>query len=332
MEAGRAFYRDLLPRLEQTSGIEAVAIGQPPFSVGLQTSITPEGEHTERFPSPVVIVSPMYFRVLGIPLMRGRLFTATDTAESGPVTIISRSLAAKVWPGQDPIGRRITSNDPARDRKVRWMTVVGVVGDVRNAGLEQPLEADLYEPLDQNRNMDPNNVLVRTSGDPLGSLPAIRSLVHTIDKGRAVTRVATMEERLSRMLAPRRFNLFVIGVFSVLAFVLAVVGIYAVVSQTVAARTREVATRIALGASGARILVLVVRQNLIPIAAGEIIGAGIALGLNRLMQTLVFGVTTTDAPTYVAIGITWTATAVLACVIPASRAMRIDPVVALKCE
>ncbi len=138
--------------------------------------------------------------------------------------------------------------------------------------------------------------------------------------------------RLSRLLAPRRFNLLVIGLFAALAFILAVVGIYAVVSQAVVSRAREIATRSALGADAASILRLVIRQNVRPILAGELVGVGLALGLNRLLETMVFGVTTTDAATYAVIAVTWLATALLASAIPAARATRIDPIIALRCE
>ena len=330
LQAGRVFYRDLLERVTKVPGVEAAAVGGVPIIVGGVSGITVDGR-SGIVSCGVQTVSEQYFRTVGIPLVAGRGLAATDDAGSALVAVLSRSLAASLWPHGDALGRRVAFGDPGRDG-VPWATVVGVVEDTRNEGLEKNPMPVVYKPLWQDKTFDPNNLLVRAVDDPTTLLPALRTVVRNIDRNRALTRVATLDDRLSALVAPRRFNLFVIGVFSVLAFLLAVVGVYAVVSHTVAIRTREIGTRMMLGASRGTILRLVVRQNAPPILAGVGIGIALSVAMNRAMTTMVFGVTTTDAGTYATVAVAWAAVALAACVIPAGRAARIDPMAALKRE
>jgi putative ABC transport system permease protein len=330
LQSGRVFYRDLLERVTTMSGVEAAAIGGVPISVGGFSGITVDGR-SGMVRCGVQTVSEQYFRTVGIALVGGRELAATDDAGSAPVAVVSRSLAASIWPDGGALGRRVAFGDPGRDA-VPWVTVVGIVEDTRNEGLETMPRPVVYKPLWQDRTFDPNNLLVRAVDDPRTLLPALRTVVRDLDRNRALTRVATLDDRLSALIAPRRFNLFVIGVFSLLAFLLAVVGVYAVVSHTVAIRTREIGTRMMLGASRGTILRMVTRQTAFLIVTGEVIGITMALGMNRAMTTMVFGVTTTDARTYVTIVGSWAAVALAACLIPASRAARIDPMAALRRE
>jgi putative ABC transport system permease protein len=330
LQAGRVFYRDLLQRVAAIPGVEVAAVGGVPISVDVGTGLTVEGR-------PGIVrctantVSEQYFQTVGVRLVTGRYLVATDDAGSAPVAVVSRSLAAQLWPGTTAVGRRVAFGDPARSA-VPWTTVVGVVEDTRNDGLEKTPRPMVYKPLWQDKTFDPNNLLVRSAGDPKTLLPALRAVVRSLDKDRALARVATLDDRLSALMAPRRFNLFVIGIFSVVAFLLAVVGVYAVVAHTVAIRTREIGTRMMLGADRGAILRLIVRQNAWLIFTGVGIGIALALAANRAMTTMVFGVTTTDATTYAAIAGVWTVVALAACVVPASRAMRIDPIAALRRE
>jgi putative ABC transport system permease protein len=328
LQAGRVFYRDLLERVATIPGVEAAAVGGVPISLGGGSAITVEG-HPGTVRCGVETVSDQYFHTVGITLLAGRQLAATDDASSAPVVVVSRSLAALLWPRGDALGRRMAFGDPVRDG-VPWVTVVGIVEDTRNVGLETMPRPVVYKPLWQDKTFDPNNLLVRATGEPKTLLPALRSTVRNLDKNRALARVATLDDRLAALVAPRRFNLFVIGVFSVLAFALALVGIYAVVAHTVALRTREIGTRMILGADRGTIVRLITRQNAVLILAGEAIGIAMALGVNRAMTTMVFGVTTTDTATYASIAVVWAGVALAACLVPASLAMRIDPMAALR--
>ncbi len=330
LKAGRAFYRTLLERLKNLPDVESAAIGGIPISSSMSLQTRIEGR-----PDPVrinaAIVTDGYFRTVGIRLVAGRLLLPSDSENGAPVAVVSRSLAARAWTAGDAIGRRLaTDGDPATDKTVPWVTVVGVVEDTRNHGLEEGPAPLVYLPLWQNRSIDPENLVLRTAAEPTTILPAVRAVVRSVDRDRAVTRVATLDERILELVAPRRFNLFVIGIFSVLAFALAIVGVYAVVAHTVALRTREIGTRMVLGANRANILALVARQNGWLIATGELAGLAIALALNHAMTTLVFGVTTTDAPTYVITSAVFAAVALVACYVPGRRATRIDPLRALR--
>jgi putative ABC transport system permease protein len=331
MAAGRRFYRELIGRVQALPGVDAAAVGSVPIARDTGSAFWVEGR-PDKLDCAFSPVTDQFFRVFGIRLMEGRTFAAIDTTDATPVAVLSRSLARQLWPNASAIGKRIAFSDPATERTVAWASIVGVVDDTRNDGLEKTPRPQAYVPLWQNRMIDPNNMVVRTAGNPRDLLPAIRTVVREIDKDRALARVATLDDRIAELVAPRRFNLFVIGVFSMLAFVLAIVGVYAVVSHTVAIRTREIGTRMVLGADRVTIFRLVARQSLSLILLGEVMGLTTALGVNRLMKMMVFGVTTTDASTYATTACVFAAIALLASYVPARRATRIDPMTALRCE
>ena len=313
--------------MQRIPGVERAATGMVPLAKSVSTAVT-----SESAAQPVRVfadaTSPDYFSALRIPLLAGRMFDASDVAASPRVAIVSRKTAARLWPGSpgNAVGRRISMSSRG------GVTVVGIVGDVRGQGLEKDVVLDVYFPDLQTDWLGSNNLMVRVNGDPRSVLPGIRSAVRSIDPTQAVSRIATLDERISSLIAPRRFNLFVLGVFSVLAFLLAAVGVYGVVSQTVAMRTREIGIRVALGANRPDVLRTVAQQGVSLVIAGDAIGLLVALALNRVMQTMVFGVTTTDATTYATVTIAWAAVAVLACYVPARRATTIDPIAALRCE
>jgi putative ABC transport system permease protein len=241
------------------------------------------------------------------------------------VAVVNRAAAQAWWPDANPLGR-MANRDQQR------LQVVGVIEDVRRAHLETAPSPTIYLSAAQTRNVWINNLLVRTSGDARSILPAVREIMRSMDREQALARIPTLEESLSRATAPRRNLLWLVGFFSGMALLLAVIGIYGVVSESVAQRIPEIGVRMALGAGKANVMALIARQGLWLIVAGTLTGMGVAVAFNRMMTAFVFGIATTDAVTY-AIACLCTAAATLtACLLPAGRAARIDPVIALRHE
>jgi putative ABC transport system permease protein len=277
------------------------------------------------------LASEDYFETMGIRLVRGRLFNSHDTNDSQPVAIIDETLARKYWGTEDPVGKRITFE--GSDDKPRWREVVGLVAHVRNEGLEGESRGQYYAPYAQAAGGGPNLfVVVRTDGDPASLAPSVRGAIAGIDRDLPVFRVATMEQMVSDSLAQRRFSMLLFGIFAALALVLAVVGLYGVMSYAVAQRTHEIGLRMALGAQGRDVLRMVVGQGMGLVAIGLGIGLLGALGFTRLMASLLYGVSASDPATYAGIAILLGAVALLASYIPARRATKVDPMVALRYE
>jgi predicted permease len=327
----RPFYDEVIARIERLPGVEAAAIGGNPMRGSLGTALHLEGDGEKRTVS-VDVPGPHYFRALRIPVLQGRVFNESDTGDSEPVAIVSRTAAARFWPGETAVGQRITEDQVAEKTPIRWLTVVGVVEDVRSDGVEHEPGPRVYLPFAQQRTFDPLRIVLRTTADPRAIVAAVRNVVRSVDRDQAMGPAETLSDHLAGVLAPRRFNLFVIGVFSILACVLAAVGVYGVVSQVVSMRTREIGTRVALGARRVDVFRLVVRRTVWMVLLGVALGLGMALTLNRLMTTMVYGVATTDPGTYVTVSLAWATVAVAASLGPARRATRIDPIVALRCE
>jgi putative ABC transport system permease protein len=277
------------------------------------------------------LASEDYFETMGIRLVRGRLFNSHDTNDAQQVAIVDETLARKYWGTEDPVGKRITFEGP--DDKPRWREVVGLVAHVRNEGLEGESRGQYYAPYAQATGGGPNLfVVVRTDGDPASLAPSVRGAIAGIDRDLPVFRVATMEQMVSDSLAQRRFSMLLFGIFAALALVLAVVGLYGVMSYAVAQRTHEIGLRMALGAQAADVLRMVVGQGMGLVAIGLGIGLLGALGLTRLMSSLLYGVSASDPATYAGIAILLGAVALLASYIPARRATKVDPMVALRYE
>jgi putative ABC transport system permease protein len=273
-------------------------------------------------------ISPDYFRAMGIPLRQGRFFSDQDREGSVPVIIISEAMARQFWPGQDPIGRRLT---PSFHHQQGPREVVGVVGDVKAQGLDAEASAMMYVPYKQAPR--PYMTLVaRTASDPQNSIQAISKAIYSLDKEQAITNVRTMEQTLADSISGRRFNMMLLIVFAALALVLAAVGVYGVMNYAVALRRRELGIRIALGAQAGDVLRLVLGQGLMLTLAG--IGAGLAAayGLTRLMASLLYGVTATDFLTFFIVSGTLVAVGLLASYLPARRATKVDPMIALRAE
>jgi putative ABC transport system permease protein len=336
-----SFLSDLQSRVKTLPGVQSVSVSNglpfeganfPPFVIEGQPPPAPGQDPTGL----LYTVSTDYFKTMGIDLVRGRLFSSQDTRESPQVALIDEVFARQYFPNQDPIGQRFKLNTPGADSH----EIVGVVRHVEHVGLEGQTAstAEFYFNFDQlpiatlPRYVRRVNVLVRTTVEPLSLAGPVRNQISALDKDQAVFNVRTMEQALSRSVAARRFSMILLGVFALLALTLAAVGIYGVISYSVAQRTREVGIRMALGASTSDVIKLVVRDGLKLVLIGVGVGLAGALALTRMMATLLFGVTTTDALTYTTVALVLIVVALIACCIPARRATKVDPLVALRFE
>jgi putative ABC transport system permease protein len=273
-------------------------------------------------------VTPGYFEALGIPLVRGRLLTDADTKDAPGAVVINRAMAKRYWPDGDPIGKRLKLNRSDTD----WSTIVGIVGDVRSFGLDQPARAEMYFPHAQRRDSAGMAIVVRTGGDPTALAPTVRGALAELDAAQPIFDVRPMSELVARSLAQRRFALLLMLVFAGVALLLAAVGIYGVMSYTVAQRTQEIGIRVALGATPSSVLAMVLKDGMRLVTGGLVLGLAAALGLTRLLSSMLYGVATTDLLTYVAIAVVLAAVALVATVIPARRATRVDPMLALRAD
>jgi putative ABC transport system permease protein len=275
------------------------------------------------------VSSPSYFATMGIPLRAGRVFTDADDDRSQQVVVVEVGLAQSLWPGRDPVGRRLKLKGQGASEA--WRTVVGVVGDVRHEGPESVPHKMLYVPIRQFPQIF-SYVVLRTTGDPLAVVTAARRAVMDIDPNQAVYRVETMGEKLARATAWRRFYTLLLGAFAAVSLVLAIVGVYGVMAYSVAQRTREIGIRMALGARRQGVVGLVLRQALTLTLIGAGLGLAVSLGLTRAVSGLLYGVAATDLATFTGACLVLAAFAALAGYLPARRASRIDPVTALRVE
>jgi putative ABC transport system permease protein len=276
-------------------------------------------------------VTPDYFRVMGIPLVRGRGFDARDGADSQRVAVINETFARKYFPDQNPLGQRLDFSDGEPD-PTSVLEIVGMVGDVRHAGLEEESGPEYYVPFAQSTAPRVTIVARSASGDTSALAGSLRGIVRQVDKNLPVFNVRTMDELLSESVARRRFNMALLAGFALVALLLACLGIYGVMSYTVAQRTHEIGIRMALGAQASQIVRMVVRQGMLLAVVGVVIGTIGALLLTRWMESLLYGVSATDPMTFVAVALGLGAVALLACFIPARRASRVDPMEALRYE
>jgi putative ABC transport system permease protein len=274
-------------------------------------------------------VSASYFETIGIPLLRGRSFTSADTAEAPWVVVINDSMAREYWPSENPIGQRIQ----ASGGRPTWRTVIGVVGDVLHEGLDGAARPEMYLPVDQAMNIESNpTIVVRAETTPGAAAGELRATVSAIDPAIAVDRIETMQQLVSGSVAQPRFRTMIITAFSLLALVMASIGIYGVMNYLVIQRTREFGIRLSLGATPTDVLRLVLGRAATLIGAGTCFGLVGSVLLVRLITKLLFGTAPLDPLTFAAVPVLLAAVALAASYIPARRATRIDPTVALRYE
>ncbi len=335
-----SFQRELIARVSALPGVTAATLASTvPFSGS--TSVNTFELVGAEFPegiegrSLLTIVEPGYFRTMGIPLVRGRTFTAQDNADAPGVVIINEAMAERFWPGQDPIGKQIWQRphgDEGGDPEPEdFVTIIGIVGNLKHRQLGEEIEAKRYRPLGQltRRSL---SVVIRTSTDPLQLAPLVRSTIWEIDNRVTLRRLATMEQLVSRSAAEPRFRTLLLSTLAGIAVMLSMIGIYAVIAYSVAQGTREIGVRMALGADPATVLRQVVGHGLRLAIVGVVIGTGVALVATSVLESYLYEVSTTDPATFAAVGVLVVAVAVLSTLIPARRATRIDPMVALRSD
>ena len=330
-----SFYKQLMEKLYQTPGIAAAGCSTDlPLLGGWTHAFTVEGYQPPPGPELSLdnhsVIYGDYLQTMRIPLLRGRNFTERDGPKSTHVLIVSESLAKKYWPGQDPLGKRLKWGPP--ESTDPWLTVVGVVGDVKQGPLETATDTHTYEPYAQLGAPLSLRVAVRGQGDSAGLAAEVRGVVRGLDPQLALGSVRTMDEVISRSTASRRFSLALLGSFAALALVLAAIGIYAVLAYSVARRTHEIGVRMALGARSGDVVRLVLGQGLRVTAIGICFGVAGALGLTRFLGSMLYEVQPTDPPTFVAVLLLLLSVSIAASYLPARRAMRVDPMVALRYE
>ncbi len=330
------FLREVLRRARLLPGVEQAAIGQD-SAVPLNHDPNPfpfilEGRPSQHSAPPQVertAVTPEYFHLLAIPLERGRLFTNSDDENAPQVAVINQAMARTYWPGDDPIGKRFTLNP--RRQQPAWITVVGIVTDARTESLEQRSVPLVY--LSSYQVPDKELVVFLRGHLDLVALPdQVRDVIQSVNPELPVYGAQTLDEAVTASLAQRRFSMQIVAIFAATALLLAALGIYGTISFLVSERTREIGVRLALGASRGAILAMVLRQGLALAVAGAALGLSGALILSRLMAGLLYGVTPHDPLTFIGVTLVLSAVALLACYIPARRAMRVDPLVALHYE
>jgi putative ABC transport system permease protein len=331
------FWQQLLDRVQALPGVESAAVGTvvPLTDSHSRTDITIEGMALPKpgsFPHPDYhLVSPAYLRTLGVPLLRGRDFTDDDNERTARVGLVNARLAREYWPNDDPLGKRFMFGHPQTDKPARWITVVGVTGDTKLYGLANPSRLEVYVPHLQSPEGE-MNLLVRSAINPASLTSEIRGAVASIDKDQPISDIATMEQRVSDSVATQRTTLILLGLFSGLALVLAVIGVYGVISYSVANRTREMGIRMALGAERREILKLVVGHSLRLTLMGVGLGVAGALVMTHFLASLLYTVQPTDPLTFVVASLLLGSVALVASYIPARRATKVDPMVALRYE
>lgn len=331
----RVFYQQVSERIAALPGVEAAGLTSEIFISGNPDGlITVEGASadssaTARIPFRQDVIGESLFQTLRVPLRAGRFFNEQDNQGALRVAIVNETIARRLWPGEEALGKRFKLG-PAQSANP-WLMVIGVVGDMRRQSLERQPIAQIFLPYLQSpeRRLI---LLIRTTGEPTQLAPVVRNEIREIDKTVLVSRASTLESQLARAVAQRRFQTWLLALFSALALLLAAVGIYGLIHQSVALRTREIGTRMALGAQPRDVLRLVIGQGMRLAFCGIGIGLLAAFGLTRILTGLLFGVTATDPTTFIAAPVLLLLVALLACYLPARRATKVDPMLALRHE
>jgi putative ABC transport system permease protein len=332
-----AFFQAARQRIAALPGvISAGATTNIPFGANWGTSsFSVEGYQTPKGqPSPwgdVREVTPGFLEAIKVPLIRGRTIAETDRADVPKVVVVDEEAARRFWPGADPVGKRITFDDTSRVKNVEWITVIGVVGHMAHEGLDAERRVQLHFPHAQ-WGEPQLGFVVRTAGDPAAIVPSVRAAIREVDRDQPIADVFTMDTLMDRAVGQRRLLMTLLAAFAALAMVLAALGIYGVMAFDVTRRSQEIGVRMALGAARGAVLGLVLKQGLTIAALGVALGVLIALAVTRLLQAQLFGITRTDPGTFVMVAIGLVMVATLAILIPALRAIRINPVEALRYE
>ena len=333
-----AFHDQLLEKIKTLPGVQAVATrshvpiaaddGYANLSFAIEGRLPDAANRSTAFYN---AVSPDYFQTMEIPLLKGRPFEARDDRKSQSVIIINETLARRYFSGEDPIGRRMTLNDDPKEED--WATIVGIVKDTKPRAVDLTASpvAEMYMPFAQEPQSS-TALMIRTTNNPESIAAAVRHEVQTLDKTQLVHSVRTLDSVMSEAVATPRFRTSLLGVFAAVALILAMVGIYGVMSYAVTQRTHEIGIRMALGARAPDVLKLLVRNGMGPVLLGVTLGLAGAVGLTRLMVSFLFGVTPTDAVTLATVSAGLMLVALIACCIPARRATKVDPLVALRYE
>ena len=330
------FFDEVIRRVRALPGVQSAAVANnlPLTYNGDSMTVSIEG-----LPDPppdqqldVIyrVIGPGYFRTMGIPIIHGRDFTEQDEGDAKDVVVISEKTAEHFWPGQDPIGKRLkpglsTSNSP-------WREVIGIVKDVRQNDLIAPPKMQMYLSYRQLKNIPANALVVRTTIEPISLAGSVRNAIWSVDKDQSVADIDTMDHIVAEAVARQRFSMFLLGFFAAVALLLASVGIYGVMSYSVAQRTREIGIRMALGARRADVLQMTVKDGLKLVGAGMLLGVMAAFVLTRVMATLLYGISATDPITFLGISVVLLAVAILASYVPALRATKVDPMIALRAQ
>jgi putative ABC transport system permease protein len=331
-----AFFQQLLEKVSALPGVQAAGASHSipldgdyvlAFKIQGRPPLPPGAGQSTNFYS----VSADYFKAMGITLLHGRLFTERDAKDSPHVAVINETMAKNLFPDEDPVGKRITFDTGDDNPNPDWYEIVGVVGDVKQYGLDQATPLQTYEPYTQ-QTYSYMTLVARTTVAPTNLTAAIRNAVLQIDKEQPIANVRTLDQILSTSIAQQRFSMLLLGVFAAVAMLLAAVGIYGVLSYSVTQRTHEVGIRMALGAGRRDVLRLLIGHGMLLTLIGVAAGLAAAFALTRLMSTLLFGVSPTDPATFGLIALLLVTVALLACWIPARRATKVDPMVALRNE
>jgi predicted permease len=337
VEQTRPFYRELLDRIRRLPGVDAVggATGLPLGGTGWSGTTTVDSQAVQpRDTTPEADqrpVFPGYFEAMGIPLVRGRYFEQRDNEKSAPVAIVDESMAKTYWPNEDAIGKRIKQG--GRQSTQPWRTIVGVVRHIRYRTLESPSRVEFYWPYDQTSfALGSMSLAIHTSSDPRSLAGVVQRQVQALDPDQPVYRIRTMGELMSESMARRRLSMFLLAIFAGVALALAAVGIYGIMSYSVAQRAHEVGIRMALGARSSDVVRMVIGQSLGLTLAGIFVGLLGSLALTNFLSSLLFDVKATDATTFLLVAVILAVVALVASFVPAYRATTVDPVNALRQE
>jgi putative ABC transport system permease protein len=326
----------MIAKIKTLPGVEAVGgISYSPLSNNnANTSFEIESRPVEANEEPTALiraVTPDYFQAMRIPLKVGRLINEQDTRGRAGVILINEAMARRYWPAENPIGQRLKLGFSLDDDEPTSWEIVGVMGDVKHTAIDAPAQPEMWTPYDQ-QTWRGLTLAIRSSENPLTLTASIRSIVLSISPNQPITSIQPMEKLVNNSIAPSRFYAFLLGIFAVLALVLASIGIYGVMSYMVNQRTQEIGIRLALGARRFDVLGLVVTEGMRLAVVGLLIGAVAAIGLTRLMANLLFEVSVTDPIIFILTTLLFIGVAFAACYLPARRAAKTDPMVALRYE